>query len=140
MTLQDEVEQFYDVLEAGERACCPVCARSAKIYRRPLNRGMAESLRRMYQDHGTEWQTIGLTKQREESKLVWWGLVERGTETREEGGSAGRYRVTELGEDWLLGDIRVRKYAFDYAGNCLELTGPEIRFEDAMGEPFTGVE
>lgn len=63
---------------------CPLCTQLAKIYRRPLNSGMARSLITMYRTFGLDFGYIPElpAKSREEGKLVHWGLVVEAQEPR----------------------------------------------------------
>ena len=123
----------------GDGDTCPVCDQHFKVYRRKINTGMAQSLIAMYRAGGTDFihlpTTIG-ARSREEGKLRYWGLVEERSGTRPDGGHAGWWRVTELGELFILKKVRVRQYAEVYNGECLALTGDVVSIEDALGDSF----
>lgn len=110
-------------------ATCPTCAHHHNLARRTLNRGMAKGLARMYRSAGLHWQEISSTTWREEAKLEWWGLVQRGTER-------GSYRVTDRGELWLQGAINVPRWAVVLDNTCLLIEGPPTSFVNALGRPF----
>jgi len=124
-------------VEHGE--ACPCCTQFAKIYRRKINRGMAKSLVRMYRAARLEWQHIPTSipaRSREEGKLRYWGLVQEADEEREDGGRAGWWRVTPLGEQWLCGTVTVPSHCRLYDGRLLSLVGEPTTISDALGEPF----
>jgi hypothetical protein len=116
----------------GVGAYCPLCTQYAKVYRRKINSGMALSLIAMYRAAGRDWQDITKTvgaKHREEGKLRYWELVEPG-ERR------GVWRVTPLGEAFVLGRWRVLSHANIYDDRLMELTGTPIGIREALGNRF----
>lgn len=118
---------------------CPACQQHVKVYRRKLNSGMALSLIVMYRAGGTEFvhlpSTVG-ARSREEGKLRHWGLVEEADSKRPDGGRPGFWRVTELGEDFVLGRVEVPRYADIYNGAGLGLSGDFIGIREALGDQF----
>lgn len=124
-------DEFLTALADGEGMECPCCGRYARMYRRPLNSGMARGLIRLYKDADCRWQRTSQTKWREESKLAFWGLVENGTEER------GLRRVTPKGEAWLNREVTVPKYAWEFNGECISLVGDEITIDVALGTKFS---
>lgn len=124
-------------LDDGTR--CPACEQFCKVYQRKLNSGMARSLIAMYRAGGTDFVHIPTeigARSREEGKLAYWALVEEQKENRPDGGRAGYWRVTDKGEQFVLGLVKVPKYARVYDGRCLELTGDFIVIQDALGDSF----
>lgn len=125
--------------KAEDGARCPVCDQNVKIYRRKLNSGMARSLIRMYRAGGLDFihlpTTVG-SRSREEGKLRYWGLVEEEQVLRPDGGRAGYWRVTPMGELFVLGKITVWSHARVYNGKCLGLNGNQITIKDALGSQF----
>lgn len=130
-----------DRVDEGER--CPCCTQLAKVYRRALNAGMARALIAMYRAGGTDWihkPTVlkGLgSAARDESILRYWGLLEEEKDRRPDGGRSGWWRVTDAGEEFVLGATTVPKHARIYDGRCLGLD-PEsyISIKDALGNKF----
>ena len=127
-----------------EGVTCPCCDQLAKVYRRPINSGMAVSLITMYRTARQEWQHIPTTiggKSREEGKLRYWSLVEeQRTVKRDDGGRAGFWRVTDLGAAFVLGRVTVPKYARIYNKVCLALEGEQVTIQDALGTKFNYME
>lgn len=125
---------------ADEGTTCPVCEQHVKVYKRKINSGMARSLIRMYNAAGTDWvhvpTTIG-SRSREEGKLRYWGLVEEELERRPDGGRSGYWRVTPVGELFVLGKMTVYSHARVYNGRCLGLSGDQVSIIDALGEKFS---
>lgn len=125
---------------ADAGATCPVCEQNVKVYRRKINSGMARSLIQMYRAGGLEFihvpTAIG-ARSREEGKLAYWALVEEEKVRRPDGGRAGYWRVTELGELFILGKVSMPKYARVYNGRVLSLLPAEqVTIKDALGTKF----
>lgn len=125
-------------VDRGER--CPCCTQLAKVYRRKINSGMARSLIAMYQVGGKDWihlpTQIG-ARSREEGKLAYWGLVEEQKDVRPDGGRAGYWRVTDLGELFIKDRVKLPKYARVFDGRCLSLDPTEkVSIKDAIGDRF----
>lgn len=125
--------------KADDGAICPVCEQTVKVYRRKLNAGMARSLIRMYKAGGLDYIHIPTTvgsRSREEGKLRYWGLVEEEQVTRPDGGRAGYWRVTPVGELFVQGQITVWSHARVYNSRCLGLVGDQISIKDALASQF----
>lgn len=133
--------QQWLVRNVGLGARCPCCSQMAKVYRRTINTGMARSLIAMYL-HGQDRQswvhlpTVIGRRSAEEGKLRYWKLVEERPGTRDDGGHAGFWRLTDLGRQFVAGQVTVPKYARVYNGKLLGLDGPQISIRDALGERF----
>lgn len=141
MDFGDSLKAVRDWLRAhiNEGVRCPCCGQLVKQYHRPINAGMAHSLITMYRTAGRDWQHIPTTiggHSREEGKLRYWGLIEEQLERREDGGRAGWWRVTELGEQWILGQVTVPSHVVIYNGRCRWLEGDPISVVDALGNRF----
>jgi hypothetical protein len=125
-------------VEAG--AACPCCRQFAKVYRRKVNSGMARSLIRMYRadpERGYVYIPDLGSRSREEGKLRYWGLVEEERTRREDGGRAGYWRVTDLGEAWVLDRITIPSHARVYDSRCLGLDDTQrVSIRDALGNHF----
>lgn len=118
---------------------CPVCTQYAKVYRRKINAGMANSLIRMYRTGGRDWVHVPTqigARSREEGKLAYWGLIEEQMSTRDDGGRQGYWRVTDAGERFIRLGTRVPKYALIYNGRPLGFEGPEVTIREALGSKF----
>jgi hypothetical protein len=120
---------------------CPCCAQYAKVYRRKINASMAVGLIRMYRMADTDWVHVpdlnlpggDLLKTR------YWGLIESHPEiTEREDGSkrVGIWRLTGIGERFVLGGFAVPKYAHIYANRALNYSGPPVSIREALGDRF----
>jgi hypothetical protein len=119
---------------------CPACRQHVKVYRRKINSGMARSLMLMYRVGGRDWvhvpSQVG-ARSREEGKLAYWGLVEEEKALRPDGGRTGYWRVTRIGELFVLNKCTVPKYARIYNGELVNLDPNEqVSIVDALGTKF----
>ena len=137
MTLTEAQQWLSKRVEHG--APCPCCTQYAKIYKRKLNSGMARSLIVMYRRAGTNWLYIPTevgSRSREEGKLVCWQLVQEADQSRDDGGRAGWWRLTNHGVWFVTGRIKVPSHARIYNGRCLGLTGELVSIRDCLGKRF----
>lgn len=110
----------------GKGVTCPSCLRKVKEYERPINRAQALALVAMYVNSTTDWTDVRSLRTRirsgvadknnEISKLAHWGLVQQHPYVRK----GGWWRVTNLGAQWVRGEISVPSTIFLYQA---ELTG-----------------
>lgn len=137
-TLGEARDWLRERVAHGER--CPCCTQLAKVYRRKINAGMAHALIQMYRHAGTEWFYLpNITSRwqgRDEAGLRYWGLITEATEKRDDGGRAGWWCLTPLGERFVRRHIRVPKYALVYDGRCLGMEGDLVGIRDALGDKF----
>lgn len=115
---------------------CPACDQFAKVYRRKLNSGMANSLVVLYRRYRDAWVHLPtarangeITQSNEEAKLRWWGLVEQDER------HSGNWRLTETGIAFVEG-MRLPKYVLLYADRFLGFDGDSITIQDALGDHF----
>ena len=140
-TLEQAKQWLRDRVDDGAR--CPCCNQYAKIYRRKLNSGMAAALVRMYRTHGCDWQDKTITLRgyaaaaRDESLLRYWDLLEEATDTRDDGGRAGWWRVTTRGAHFVQGFAKVQSHALVYDSNLRSLDGPMVTIHDCLGAKFS---
>lgn len=148
MTLAD-ARDVLRPLAAGDGAPCPVCRQTVKIRRRNLTGVAAQAVRALYLAHGLDY---GQMKEvvleampaaaNQGGYLVLaqhWSLIEEErTVRRDDGGRAGWWRVTPLGEQWLCGETSVAKYADIYNGRCLGLLGDLVTYADVTGDGALG--
>jgi hypothetical protein len=126
----------------AEGVRCPCCTQYAKEYVRRLNAGMAEALVRMYRTHGTDWQDKTETLRgvgpaaRDESLLRHWGLLQEYGERREDGGHAWWWRVTALGEQFVLGRVTVPSHVRLYDNHYMGTQGGQVQIVDCLGQRF----
>jgi hypothetical protein len=131
-------------VKRDEGVICPACDQHVKVYRRKINSGMARSLMLMYRIAGRDWLHVPTqigAKSREEGKLAYWGLVEEEKVLRPDGGRTGYWRVTRLGELFVLNKCTVPKYARIFKGELVSLDSDEqVSIVDALGTKFNYAE
>ena len=124
-------------VDKGER--CPCCTQFAKVYRRKINAGMARALIRMCRLGATEdyIHTATAIVCHEVAQLSWWGLISEEPIERPDGGRAGWWKVTPLGERWAHNRARVAKFVHIYDSRVLGLDDTEQwSVVDALGKRF----
>jgi hypothetical protein len=124
----------------GVDAECPVCTQLVKVYKRQVHASMASTLIRMYRA-ATPGEFLYLPdinqgKARDASYLRFWSLIEHSSERRPDGGQSGWWRVTEFGEQFVLGNVLIRKYARVFLNTCLELYGDLVSIRDCLQKKF----
>lgn len=133
-SLGDAQEWLWERIGVG--AQCPCCTQFAKVYRRRLHNGMARALIHMYMfrdEHDTFRITSHIiTKNGDTAKLRYWGLI------TDDGGAwkHGRWRVTRLGKDFVLGRTTVHSYVRIYDGKLLGVYGDRLSVRQALGTKF----
>jgi hypothetical protein len=122
----------------GEK--CPCCNQRAQVYRRTINSGQARALIGMYRaDRARGWIHANSldSRSREEGKLRYWGLLEEERTRRPDGGRAGYWRITDLGEQFVLGRVRVPSHVHIYDDRLLKVDASKtISIYDALGKKF----
>ena len=129
-------------LQSGHGEKCPLCDQTAKIYRRRINNRQARAIVILYRSHRKSWghvPTLDPTLSGDGGMIAflrYWGLVEELQEKRPDGGRAGFWRVTDLGEQFVLGRVSVPKYALIYNTQCLGLEGEGVMLDDCFSQRF----
>lgn len=141
MSLGDARDLLRRLVEDG--TICPLCKLRAQVYKRPMNATMARGLAAMYAEHGRNFGSLpevrkkyALHHSNQETMTRWWGLIEEEKRAREDGGRAGYWRVTILGEQWVTGNAKVRGIARTYDGEVLQLLGDDVTVYDVLGVGF----
>jgi hypothetical protein len=144
MTTLDEVQdEFLNKLFDGDQVRCPCCERDAKLHARQIYSTITRQLVMAYRKFGLEFGYIADLKDvgfigGDYAKLRYWGLVEEEDKVRSDGGRAGCWRVTEKGEQWINGEIKVPKFALIYDGELFGFKGKqEVSIEDCLGKKFS---
>lgn len=139
-TVREARLEHYDRLETGELFRCIVCNQHSKIYDRKIFTTMARHLIVAYRKHGTDWFMKNRTIKDQSGnwgKLALWGLIEEDTRRKEDGGRSGQWRVTELGERFALGLVRVPRTIRTYNAEIWEvILDPTVSIQDALGDEF----
>lgn len=144
MTLADARVLLRDLADDGH--ACPVCTQNVKVYRRPMTAVAARALVLLWREHGFDFGHMPTLVARRMPDVSGqggyvvlsqhWGLIESEQSVREDGGSAGMWRVTPRGLAWINGRFTVRRYARIYNGRCLGLVGPGVTVQEVLGEKF----
>jgi hypothetical protein len=118
-------------LEAEARtkpgAICPACTRKVRVYKRTIHASMANSLITMWWlgNRGSlDW--FDYATRGDEAKLRYWDLIE------DDPDRDSRWRVTPVGQAFILGDVRMEKYADVFNTRCLARYGEMISIRDAL--------
>lgn len=120
-------------------AYCPCCGQRAQLYERKITSTMARALIQMWRHAGIEWchlPTVVGALRADEAKLVHWGLIEEENVVRDDGGRAGFWRVTDLGVQFVQGEVTVPKHAYIYNKRCHGLDGDQVGIQDCLGDKF----
>lgn len=151
-SLLHEVHAY--IRENYEEGCaCPACGQLVKLYRRKLNSGMARILIRFYQVDQTKpdddkWIMVSreLLSARinptnmEYSKLAHWNLIESRGDEGDNTKSAGYWRLTELGRQFVLGQKTVPKRVLLYNGKVQGYDLETTTIEESLGNKFNYTE
>lgn len=139
--LHDAKQWLLDRVDEG--AACPCCTQYAKVYRRKISRNQARALLLVYRAARTDWCHVTRVDPTlagnggDISKLRHWGLIEEQRERAEDGNRAGVWRITPLGEQFVLGKTTVPKYGRFYDGRCLSFDLSEhVDIYEALTEKF----
>lgn len=119
-----------DALVAGESSTCPCCDQFVKLYRRKLNAGMAHSLVVLWKharSHFVHVPTVVGRESADQALLRYWELIEAHPE------QSGYWRVTELGEQFVTGQITVPSHVLLYNNRFLGLDGDSVSIQDCLG-------
>lgn len=149
MTLGEARDALRELAMHGG-AKCPCCRQLAKVYRRNLTSVAARAVTALYRDHGLTFGHMPTVARHRLPDVAHqggylvlgahWDLIEEERELRPDGGRAGWWRVTDLGEAWVRGHATVPKYAHVYDGRCLRVDGEQVTIEDALGARFSYAE
>lgn len=143
-SLTEAQDWLRERVDSGER--CPCCTQLAKIYYRHINASMAFGLITMYRAHGREWGHAPTTSNvaklgGELARLRLWGLLEELKQPREDGGRAGWWRITELGEKFIRNEVSLPNTLRLYDGRVIGVGRKEGDLEQctmpqALGNKF----
>jgi len=129
-------------------AICPCCTQFAKRYKRKLNSSMAYALLLIF--HAFRTRTVWLhvpeylmevcktgptVRGGDWAKLIHWGLIEQKPDEMRQDGSkrTGFYKITDKGNAFVRGEIRVPKYVYIYASRCVGASEETVSFREALG-------
>ncbi len=145
-TLKEGRERFFQEAEKPKGSFCPCCGRFGKIYKRKLNKPMAESLVWVYSQtvrHGEKYYSIGDKAPRHVvrnggslASNRWWGLVEQEPNEDESKHTSGNWKITDKGMLFIRDEITVPKYCTTYNTKALAFSDEHTDIVGALGRPF----
>jgi hypothetical protein len=143
--LLGEVRDWLTQAAQDGGATCPCCTQLTRVYRRPLNSAMTHGLIRAYRKAGREpfhMPTVLNHIAGDHAKLRYWGLIEEEPIRRPDGGRAGWWQITELGEEFVRRIKAVPKYALIFDGRLLRLdtSGGYVTVTQALRGKFDWAE
>jgi len=116
----------------SEYTVCPCCGTKLVEYKHGLNRGLAHVLACFFEANGPAWLgslDIDYTQYSNVQKLRYWGLLKPYI-TKDTAHRRGWWEITEKGKAFVLGQIRVQKYAITCQAEVVKLDGEHILFSD----------
>jgi len=123
-------------LELMEGASCPCCGDLTKIYWRNLSSVMARFLIWLYKNHqaGHEWVYCREAPFRggDYAKVGLWDLAVKQGETDAAKRTSGYWRLTVVGEQFVLNRLVVAKYAASFRGQNVGLSVEELNILGAL--------
>lgn len=144
----------YILSSRDEGVKCPCCERFSKVYRRSITSSMAYALYLIYchsANTGKKWlhvpsflsdsvsKNAGATSRGGDwAKLGYWDLLQEHHDVREDGGKhVGWWRITDLGEAFVEGKVKIPKHAVVYNQTLMALdTGELVSFEESLKNRF----
>lgn len=124
---------------------CKCCGQYCKLYTRKLNSSMSAVLILLWKSGKTDYihvenylKSINKAHLRADfHKLVWWNLLERKKELREDSSPRnGFYKITGRGIAFAEGKLTVPKSVKIYNNQFQGFEGDEITIHDALGNRF----
>ena len=140
----EETQPVVDPRIAGFR--CKCCGQYCKIYTRKINSSMAAVLLLLWKHAKTDYihvenflKSINKAHLRADfHKLVWWTLLERKKELREDSSPRnGFYKITGRGMAFAANALTVPKAVKIYNNQFQGFEGEEINILDALGTKFS---
>lgn len=133
-----------EALERGESVLCPCCEQINKVYRRTIHAGMVVQLIRLYKAtarHSSGWVPVGEIYgsggSGDYAKLRFWNLIEAIDQRTATDNASGLWRLTSLGEDFVLQRASVPKYVYVYNNRKVGEDGSvRISVKDALQDKF----
>lgn len=148
MTLKDARDELRKRVQHGHE--CPCCKQFAKVYKRRLNHVPAAALIALYREAGREFAHLPTIVKRRLPQFAnqggytvlsaHWKLIEEERASRPDGGRTGYWRVTTLGEDFILRRASVPSHAELYDDRLLKFYGDPAMIEDCLGKRFNYAE
>lgn len=139
MTLGEARALLRTLVDEGHR--CPCCSQFAKVYKRKVHASMARGLIQAIRAGGRQkfvkpGDFLTIKQNCDFAKLAYWQLTVEEPTLREDGGRAGWWWVSDLGEQWIRMQATIPKYARIYDSRILGFEGPPVTIRDALGKTF----
>jgi TusA-related sulfurtransferase len=121
---------------------CPLCLQRVRLSHRKLNRGHVLFMLDLARLSTTEdpWvhrKQCTSTKNRDYNVVKDWGLIRmKPNDTDPTKKESGYWRLTDKGERFLRGKVRVPKYVYIYNNTVLGESDETVAVGDAWGEAF----
>lgn len=142
-SIDDAKRHLREKFEKG--TSCPCCGQFVKAYKRKLNSGMARTLIAIYRAHGKEPVHVknflkdeGLQNNHDWTLLKFWGFMAPEASKDTSKRDSGIWRVTDLGEKFIKGNVPAESHKVFYNGKELpKMTlSDHIDIVQALGEHF----
>lgn len=147
MTLEEAKDWLRARFEEG--AECPCCTQLVKLYKRKLNSNMGAAMIALYQAdlvHPKHWihlKNYLLQRKRyfsDAPALRHWQLIEEKPPDLDDGKPrAGYYRITDLGRQFVMGQVSVIKHTYQYNKRLLRRDLPDnstTTIQQSLGDKF----
>lgn len=140
VTLAEAKTWLREQFEDGAR--CPCCSQNVKLYKFHVNASQAVAAIRIWKVGRTDWVDVVALQLPHNlhahlSKLRFWGVLEPQPGIRDDGSNrVGIWRVTDLGQDWVLRKATIPSHAMIFNNRCFGITGEPITIEKALGKRF----
>ncbi len=124
---------------------CPCCGQFAKIYNRTVHSTMAKQLIKALKIgadkeyiHVSRLLFRGSSGTGDFPKAVYWGLIKEMPNDDPEKRSSGYWMLTNLGIEFVKGNVGIPKYARVYNGELLNppFEGKTVYIKDCLGKKF----
>lgn len=132
MPLGEASRILFEAFERGEKVCCPTCNRNIGKYEKTLSSAMASVMGFLYlrtKGDTTVWVHLNKTIPHESTKkersaleardwwaLRHWGLISQRTGVGAEHVEYGTWRITDLGVQFVRGNLFVPKKLLTWGG------------------------
>jgi hypothetical protein len=136
-----EAKDWLRPLTDPEGAICPCCTQLARVYHWQIYGTHVKAMAEIWKAKGVnKWchaPTVLKHRHVAFQRLAYWGLMEEEQDIkRDDGGRAGWWRVTMLGENWIYGNVSVPKFARVYSGRLLGLHGTRVKIHQCVSKKF----
>lgn len=144
MTVEEAREVI--LVQRTKGVVCPCCEHMVRVYKRPLNASMAQSLIAIfhYFQDNADWlhapsylKNLKLNGNNDVGLLVHWGLLEAKEGERADGcRHNGFYKITDKGRAFVNEGLVIPRHVFLTNATFLGLSEETTTIRDALGEKF----